>query len=70
VSVVNDAFTPVDEQIEWASRVLDAAAAADAEGVGVFRVDDEMIDAPLVARAEQVRDRARAAGVWPGERTP
>jgi len=65
VSVVNDAFTPADDRIEWAHRVLTAAAEAEADGVGVFRVDDEMIDAPLVARAEQVRERATAAGVWP-----
>jgi citrate lyase subunit beta/citryl-CoA lyase len=67
VPVVNNAFTPETDRIEWASRVLDAAAEAEADGVGVFRVDDEMIDAPLVARAEQVRDRARAAGVWPDD---
>ena len=65
VSVVNDAFTPADDRIEWAHRVLTAAAEAEADGVGVFRVDDEMIDAPLIARAEQVRERATAAGVWP-----
>jgi citrate lyase subunit beta/citryl-CoA lyase len=64
VPVVNDAFTPDDEAVAWARRVLEAAADADAADVGVFRVDDEMVDAPLVARAEQVRDRARAAGVW------
>lgn len=67
VSVVNDAFTPPEDRVEWARKVLDAAAEAEAEGVGVFRVDDEMVDAPLVARAEQVRERALAAGTWPGE---
>jgi citrate lyase subunit beta/citryl-CoA lyase len=65
VSVVNDAFTPAEDRIDWARRVLTAAAEAEADGVGVFRVDDEMIDAPLIARAEQVRERATAAGVWP-----
>jgi citrate lyase subunit beta/citryl-CoA lyase len=64
VSVVNEAFTPADERIEWARRVLEANAEAEAEGRGVFQVDGEMIDAPLVAQAERVRDRAAAAGVW------
>jgi citrate lyase subunit beta/citryl-CoA lyase len=64
VPVVNDAFTPDGEDTEWARRVLDAAEEAEREGRGVFRVGDEMIDAPLVARAERVRERARAAGVW------
>ena len=61
VSVINDAYTPDDERIAWAERVLDGKDEADAEGRGVFRVDDEMIDAPLVAQAERVLDRARAA---------
>jgi citrate lyase subunit beta/citryl-CoA lyase len=62
VPIINDAFTPSEERIDWAERVLDAKAEADAEGRGVFRVDDEMIDAPLIAQAEQILDRARAAG--------
>ena len=64
VPVVNEAFTPGPERIEWARRVLDAAEAAEREGRGVFRVDGEMVDAPLIGQAEQVRERARAAGVW------
>lgn len=64
VPVVNDSFTPAPDRIAWAQRVLDAAAERDVEGVGVFRVDGEMIDAPLVSQAEQIRERARAADVW------
>ncbi|MFB6143603.1 MAG: CoA ester lyase [Halorientalis sp.] len=63
VPVVNDAFTPSRERIAWAERVLAARDEAEAEGRGVFRVDGEMIDAPLIAQAEQVLDRARAAGL-------
>lgn len=59
VTVINDAYTPTDDRIAWAERVLDAKADADAEGRGVFRVDGEMIDAPLIAQAERVLDRAR-----------
>jgi citrate lyase subunit beta/citryl-CoA lyase len=62
VSVINEAFTPDAERIEWAERVLDAKAAADEADRGVFRVDGEMIDAPLIAQAERVLQRARAAG--------
>ncbi len=61
VSVINDAYTPSTERIAWAERVLDAKSEADADDRGVFRVDGEMIDAPLVAQAERVLDRARAA---------
>jgi citrate lyase subunit beta/citryl-CoA lyase len=58
VDVINEAFTPDPETVEWAERVLEAREAAD--GRGVFRVDGEMIDAPLVARAERVMERYRA----------
>jgi len=61
VPVVNDAFTPAAEDVEWAERVLAAKEEADEEGRGVFRVDGEMVDAPLVAQAERILARARAA---------
>ncbi len=58
VSVINDAFTPDDSEIEWADRVL---AARDETEAAVFEVDGEMIDAPLIAQAERIVERARAA---------
>jgi citrate lyase subunit beta/citryl-CoA lyase len=61
VTPINDAFTPTQEDVEWAERVLDAKADADEEGRGVFRVDGEMVDAPLVAQAERIVERAAAA---------
>lgn len=61
VGLINDAFTPSAERVEWAERVLDARDEADADGRGVFRVDGEMIDAPLIAQAERVLELARAA---------
>ncbi len=64
IDVINEAFTPGTEEVDWARRVLEAREAADDEGRGVFRVDGEMIDAPLVTRAERIADRARAAGEW------
>lgn len=63
VPVVNAAFTPDPDRVEWAERVLVARKAAEREGRGVFRVDDQMIDAPLVAQAERIVERARAAGM-------
>jgi citrate lyase subunit beta/citryl-CoA lyase len=66
VAPINEAFTPDPERVEWARRVLDARAAATAQGKAVFAVDGEMIDAPLVAQAERIRERARAAGVYDG----
>jgi citrate lyase subunit beta/citryl-CoA lyase len=62
VAPINESFAPAPERVEWAERVLEAKAQADAEGRGVFRVDGEMIDAPLIAQAERVLEYARAAG--------
>jgi len=62
VGPINRAFTPDEEDVEWAERVLEAAEEAEAAGRGVFRVDDEMVDAPLIARAETIMARYRAAG--------
>ncbi|SMO78860.1 HpcH/HpaI aldolase/citrate lyase family protein [Halorubrum cibi] len=63
VDPINEAFTPDPDEIEWAERVLDARDAADREDRGVFEVDGEMIDAPLVAQAERVISRAETAGL-------
>ncbi|MFC4544489.1 HpcH/HpaI aldolase/citrate lyase family protein [Halosolutus amylolyticus] len=64
VGPINSAYTPDEDEIEWAEAVLAAKREADAEGRGVFEVDGEMIDAPLIAQAERIRDRAAAAGEW------
>jgi citrate lyase subunit beta/citryl-CoA lyase len=62
VPVINSAFTPDTDQVDWAERVLAARDEARAEGRGVFTVDGEMIDAPLVTQAETILERASAAG--------
>ncbi len=66
VPVINDSFTPDGEEIAWAREVLAARDEAADEDRGVFEVDGEMIDAPLIARAERVREYARLAGEWSG----
>ncbi|WP_049906328.1 HpcH/HpaI aldolase/citrate lyase family protein [Halorubrum tebenquichense] len=58
VGPITEAFTPDPEDVEWASAVLDARDEADAEGRAVFEVDGEMVDAPLIAQAERILDRA------------
>ena len=57
VAVVHDALAPDPDEVAWAERVLAAREDADREGRGVFEVDGEMIDAPLIARAERILDR-------------
>ncbi len=63
VPVLNEAFSPDPTDIDWAERVLAARDEAEADDRGVFTVDGEMIDAPLVTQAETILERARAAGM-------
>ena len=58
VEPINDGFTPDSEEVAWAERVVAAEREAAAEDRGVFEVDGEMIDRPLVARAERILRRA------------
>lgn len=59
VALANAAFRPSDEEIAHARRVVQAAAQADAQGVGVYLVDGKMIDAPFIARARDIMAQAR-----------
>ncbi|MEY7848033.1 CoA ester lyase [Natrarchaeobius sp. A-rgal3] len=61
VDPINEAFTPDDEEVEWANAVFEAKREADADGRGVFEVEGEMIDAPLIERARRIRERAEVS---------
>lgn len=62
VDVINDAFTPDPDAIEWAEKVVQGQKRASEAETGVFTVDGQMIDPPLVDRARTILDRADAAG--------
>lgn len=62
VAVIQEAFTPTDEQITAAQRLIDAHARHQAGGVGAFALDGKMIDMPAIRAAEQVLAKARTAG--------
>ena len=63
VGVINEAFTPEEERVEWAENIMKAKREADERGKGVFEVEGEMVDEPLVEQARTVLERARAAGL-------
>jgi citrate lyase beta subunit len=63
VEVIQAAFAPAPEAVAKAKRVLEAAAKAEAEGLGAFALDDKMVDAPVIKAAEQVMAKAKAAGM-------
>lgn len=68
IPVVHRAFTPSDQEVGFARRVMAAFREASSRGAGVIALDGRMIDAPVVARAEKILALAEAAGCLPGER--
>lgn len=53
IEAVNRGFLPSEAEVSWARRVVEAAETA---GTGAFRVDGEMIDRPVLERAQSVLD--------------
>lgn len=54
VTVVHEALMPSAEELAWARRIM----AANASGDGVFVVDGQMVDAPVIGRARRLLQRA------------
>ena len=54
VAVLNRVFAPTDAEIDWAKRVLSEAERASASGKGVYKVDGQMIDLPIITRARHI----------------
>lgn len=51
VPVLNQAFAPTAEEVARAERMIDAAKAAFAAGMGAFVFEGKMVDEPIIARA-------------------
>lgn len=63
IEVVQRAFTPSQELINYAREIVDGAVAAQRDGRGVFTHEGKLVDLPVVKRAENILARARAAGM-------
>jgi citrate lyase beta subunit len=59
---VQEAFTPSDEAIAQARRLVEAFEQHQSRGAGAFALDDKMIDMPLLKAAQNLLERAKAAG--------
>ncbi|MGH9755147.1 MAG: HpcH/HpaI aldolase/citrate lyase family protein [Blastocatellia bacterium] len=59
IEIINKVFAPTAEQIAEAERVIEAMAAAQAEGRGVIKLDGKMIDQVHLAAARKVLEKAR-----------
>jgi citrate lyase beta subunit len=56
--VVNRVFAPSEQQLAWARSVIGTYEEALTQGRGAVALDGEMIDAPVVARARTLLERA------------
>ena len=47
-------FSPSEEEIEHAQKIIDAEREATAKGIGVFTVDNKMVDYPIINKARRI----------------
>lgn len=59
VERLNKVFTSSDEELAQAKRIIAAAKEAEQQGLGAVRLDDRMIDGPIIVRAERLVERAK-----------
>jgi len=52
VPLIHGVLAPSSEELAWAQRVVDASVAA--KGAGAFQLDGQMIDAPVLLRAQRL----------------
>ena len=62
VAVVNEVFSPTEEEVGWAQKVVRAYEEAGAAGVGAISVGGHMVDAASIRMARNTLDLARRAG--------
>jgi len=65
VAVVNTAFSPSEQDVQYAQRVLAAAG-----GGGAVRLDGQLVDRPVLERARRVLGRAGLPVAGPSDSTP
>lgn len=63
VEVINSVFSPTQKEVDYAYEVMEAIALAKQQGKGAISLHGKMIDAPIVARAEQTIAMARELGM-------
>jgi len=63
IDIVNEVYTPTEKEIEKSIRVIGAAKEAEYRGSGVVALDGQMIDKPIIERAQRVLMLAKASGI-------
>ncbi|PCH83886.1 MAG: CoA ester lyase [Piscirickettsiaceae bacterium] len=60
VDIINDVYTPTDEQVKKASDILSLWDEAQNSGQGVFTYDNKMVDLPVILAQESILARRKA----------
>ncbi|OKL63916.1 hypothetical protein UA08_00478 [Talaromyces atroroseus] len=63
VQTVQRVFSPEEDEVEWAVRVVIADAKAADSGRGAWTLDGKMIDVPVAEKAKAIVRRAEACGL-------
>lgn len=63
ITLLHNLYAPTQKDVDHAKRVVEAAEAAEQEGLGVVSLNGKMIDSPIIARAHLVLSRAELSGV-------
>lgn len=58
IELLHNLYAPTEKEVRHAQAVVDAAAAAEAEGRGVVSLNGKMVDSPVIERARLVLQRA------------
>lgn len=61
IDTINEVYTPTRTEIEEARRIVEISSKAIEGGKGVLSIDGKMIDAPIIARAENILKIAKQA---------
>jgi len=60
--VVQQTYSPSEEETKWAVRVVICDKKADAQGRGAWTMDGKMIDVPVVGKAKAIVSKAEVCG--------
>jgi citrate lyase subunit beta/citryl-CoA lyase len=67
IPMVNEIYTPSEDEIRKSINVIKAAKEAEERGLGVISLNGKMIDKPIVDRADRVLQLASAVGLYKEE---
>lgn len=67
IGILNEVFSPSEEEVNHAHRVIDAFEEAAAMGRGSTSLDGKVVDVPVVKRAQALLDQAAQMGLLEAE---